>query len=550
MHPQATYELWKQYEDLDQDLKKELLSLTDDEIKERFTYPLEFGTGGLRDKMGVGISRLNIYTIAQAAKGFSMYLKKQFGTGSVVISYDNRMHSKTFAIESAKVMIHDGFDVHVFESLRPTPMLSYAVRHFKAVGGIMITASHNPKEDNGFKAYNHTGAQINLIEADAVIAEIKSITDIFGIPKGQASQIDWIHEDFDSIYLDDIASIRLHKDLSPTTISYSPLHGTGSTVIPRILRSHGFHVHEEINESVPDPLFTYTASSNPEQQKAFINGLALAKKTDSDVLFITDPDADRLGVAVKHQGTYELLTGNQTAALELFYILNERSQLGTLPKDGQVYTTIVTSDLIKNIAKSYHLNVIETLTGFKFIGEQAELHTAPYVFGCEESYGSLISDKVRDKDAVQACLMLSEMVGYYKKQTLTLIDVLNQIYETYGYYVEITDNFFFEGIQGKETMKQLLDDLRIKPLEMPHLSLIDTRDYATGQGMKDGHAFALDLPRSNVLEYRYQEGFIILRPSGTEPKLKVYYGFHGNKQEEVTQLVSMSQSILKSVLKG
>ena len=550
MHPQATYELWKQYEDLDQDLKKELLSLTDDEIKERFTYPLEFGTGGLRDKMGVGISRLNIYTIAQAAKGFSMYLKKQFGTGSVVISYDNRMHSKTFAIESAKVMIHDGFDVHVFESLRPTPMLSYAVRHFKAVGGIMITASHNPKEDNGFKAYNHTGAQINLIEADAVIAEIKSITDIFGIPKGQASQIDWIHEDFDSIYLDDIASIRLHKDLFPTTISYSPLHGTGSTVIPRILRSHGFHVHEEINESVPDPLFTYTASSNPEQQKAFINGLALAKKTDSDVLFITDPDADRLGVAVKHQGTYELLTGNQTAALELFYILNERSQLGTLPKDGQVYTTIVTSDLIKNIANSYHLNVIETLTGFKFIGEQAELHTAPYVFGCEESYGSLISDKVRDKDAVQACLMLSEMVGYYKKQTLTLIDVLNQIYETYGYYVEITDNFFFEGIQGKETMKQLLDDLRIKPLEMPHLSLIDTRDYATGQGMKDGHAFALDLPRSNVLEYRYQEGFIILRPSGTEPKLKVYYGFHGNKQEEVTQLVSMSQSILKSVLKG
>jgi phosphoglucomutase len=550
MHPQATYELWKQYEDLDQDLKKELLSLTDDEIKERFTYPLEFGTGGLRDKMGVGISRLNIYTIAQAAKGFSMYLKKQFGTGSVVISYDNRMHSKTFAIESAKVMIHDGFDVHVFESLRPTPMLSYAVRHFKAVGGIMITASHNPKEDNGFKAYNHTGAQINLSEADAVIAEIKSITDIFGIPKGQASQIDWIHEDFDSIYLDDIASIRLHKDLFPTTISYSPLHGTGSTVIPRILRSHGFHVHEEINESVPDPLFTYTASSNPEQQKAFINGLALAKKTDSDVLFITDPDADRLGVAVKHQGTYELLTGNQTAALELFYILNERSQLGTLPKDGQVYTTIVTSDLIKNIANSYHLNVIETLTGFKFIGEQAELHTAPYVFGCEESYGSLISDKVRDKDAVQACLMLSEMVGYYKKQTLTLIDVLNQIYETYGYYVEITDNFFFEGIQGKETMKQLLDDLRIKPLEMAHLSLIDTRDYTSGQGMKDGHAFPLDLPRSNVLEYRYQEGFIILRPSGTEPKLKVYYGFHGNKQEEVTQLVSTSQSILKSVLKG
>ena len=550
MHPQATYELWKHYKDLDRELKKELLSLSDDEIKERFTYPLEFGTGGLRDKMGVGISRLNIYTISQAAKGFSLYLKNQFGTGSVVISYDNRMYSKTFAIESAKVLIHDGFEVHVFESLRPTPMLSYAVRHFKAVGGIMITASHNPKEDNGFKAYNHTGAQINLSEADAVIAEIKSITDIFGIPKGQASQIHWINEDFDAIYLDDIASIRIHKDLSPITISYSPLHGTGSTVIPRILRNHGFHVHEEMNESVPDPLFTYTASSNPEQQKAYINGLALANKTSSDVLFITDPDADRLGVAVRHQGAYELLTGNQTAALELFYILSEQSSLGTLPSDGHVYTTIVTSDLIKNIADSYHLNVIETLTGFKFIGEQAELHTAPYVFGCEESYGSLISDKVRDKDAVQACLMLSEMVGFYKKQHKTLMDVLQHIHQEYGYYMELTDNFFFEGIQGKETMKQLLDNIRKEPLVMSHLSLLETRDYATQKGLKDGHAFALDLPISNVLEYRYQEGFIILRPSGTEPKLKVYYGFHGINQEEVTQLVSTSQSILKTVLKG
>ncbi len=550
MHPQATYELWKHYKDLDQELREELLSLSDNEIKERFTYPLEFGTGGLRDKMGVGISRLNIYTISQAAKGFSLYLKKQFGSGSVVISYDNRMHSKTFAIESAKVLIHDGFEVHVFESLRPTPMLSYAVRHFKAVGGIMITASHNPKEDNGFKAYNHKGAQINLNEADAVIAEIKSITDIFGIPKGQASQIHWIDEDFDAIYLDDIASIRIHKDLSPITISFSPLHGTGSTVIPKILRNHGFHVHEEMNESVPDPLFTYTASSNPEQQKAFINGLALANKTTSDVLFITDPDADRLGVAVRHQGAYELLTGNQTAALELFYILSEKSSLGTLPPDGQVYTTIVTSDLIKSIAKAYHLNVIETLTGFKFIGEQAEIQEAPYVFGCEESYGSLISDKVRDKDAVQACLMLSEMVGFYKKQHKTLMDVLQDIYQEYGYYMELTDNFFFEGIQGKETMKQLLDNIRKEPLVMPHLSLLETRDYATQQGLKDGHPFPLDLPVSNVLEYRYQEGFIILRPSGTEPKLKVYYGFHGNNQEEVTQLVSTSQSILKSVLKG
>lgn len=549
---QATkiYNLWKNYPLLDSELKEELLTLSEDEILERFTYPLEFGTGGLRDKMGVGISRLNIYTISLAAKGFSLYLKKTFKQGKVVISYDNRMHSKRFAFESAKVLIHDGFDVYVFESLRPTPMLSYAVRHFQAVGGIMITASHNPKEDNGFKAYNHTGAQINLEEAQFVIQEIKGITDIFSIEKADTSSIQFIDASFDDIYLEDIASIRIHQEVAPIKVSYSPLHGTGSTVIPQLLEDHGFQVFSEPNESQVDPLFTYTASSNPEQEKAYINGLKLAKATKSDVLYITDPDADRLGVAVLHDGQYELLTGNQTAALELYYILEEKSKLNTLPHNGKVYTTIVTSDLIKKIASHYQIEVIETLTGFKFIGEQAELATTPYIFGCEESYGSLISDKVRDKDAVQACLFLSEMVGFYKQNNRTLIDVLNQVYQTFGYFIEHTDNFFFEGIQGKEDMKQILNHLRETSMNMPSLSFIESRDYLIQQGFKDGQPFKLDLPKSNVLEYRYDEGFIILRPSGTEPKLKVYYGFHSSTLSRAQAHIKESQAIIQTVLKG
>ena len=549
---QATkiYNLWKNYPLLDSELKEELLTLSEDEIVERFTYPLEFGTGGLRDKMGVGISRLNIYTISQAAKGFSLYLKKTFKQGKVVISYDNRMHSKRFAFESAKVLIHDGFDVYVFESLRPTPMLSYAVRHFKAVGGIMITASHNPKEDNGFKAYNHTGAQINLEEAQSVIQEIKGINDIFSIEKADVSNIQFIDASFDDIYLDDIASIRIHQEVAPIKVIYSPLHGTGSTVIPQLLERHGFQVYSEPNESQVDPLFTYTASSNPEQEKAYINGLKLAEATGSDVLFITDPDADRLGVAVLHDGHYELLTGNQTAALELYYILEEKSKLNILPPNGKVYTTIVTSDLIKKIASHYHIEVIETLTGFKFIGEQAELATTPYIFGCEESYGSLISDKVRDKDAVQACLFLSEMVGFYKQNNLTLIDILNQVYQTFGYFIEHTDNFFFEGIQGKEDMKEILNHLRETSIHIPSLSVIESRDYHIQQGLNNGQPFKLDLPKSNVLEYRYDEGFIILRPSGTEPKLKVYYGFHSLTFAGAQAHIKESQAIIQTVLKG
>lgn len=537
------YETWLHAEQLDLELREELLHLSETDIIERFSNPLKFGTGGLRGPMGVGISRLNVHTMMQAAYGFGAYLKETFKKGLIVISYDNRKDSKVFALKSARVLIALGFEAKVFESLRPTPMLSYAVRHFHAIGGIMITASHNPKEDNGFKAYNHTGAQVNLVEARAIIHQVSLIDDIFGIQEGPEEKITWIDSSFDDIYLNDITSIQI-QDLEKTIkIVYSPLHGTGGTVIPKLLRQFGYEVHEVSQEMVVDPHFTHTLSSNPEQSDAYIGALKKAKEVDADLVLITDPDADRLGVAVKHDDEYVMLTGNQTAAIELDYIVEYKKDL---PKDGIVYTTIVTSDIIKRIAYAKQLKVIETLTGFKFIGEQAELQDAPYIFGCEESYGSLISDKVRDKDAVQACFLLAEISNYYLSQNQTLIDTLHRIYETYGYHLEYTESIFFKGVTGPSDMASIIDDFRNRPLQIEGHELLEIRDYKQAKKIIGDKTFDITLPKSNVIEYRFETFWVILRPSGTEPKLKIYFGL---KEKDETSAQSMLTYIKTQVLK-
>jgi len=541
MNYKNNYETWLNAEQLDKALKIELMSLSDDEIIERFSTPLTFGTGGLRGPMGVGISRLNVHTMMQAAAGFASYLKKHFDEGVVVISYDNRKDSKRFAEKSALVLASYGLHAKVFESLRPTPMLSYAVRHFNAIGGIMITASHNPKEDNGFKAYNQTGAQVNLDEAKAIIAEVEKIKDIFSIKEGPLSLISTIDASFDDVYLKDIASIQINQEPKTIKIVYSPLHGTGGTVIPKVLRHMGFEVIEVTEEMVPDPNFTHTESSNPEQEKAYIGAIQTAKTHDADLILITDPDADRLGVAVKHDDDYRLLTGNQTAAIELEYILNQSKDV---PSDGIVYTTIVTSDLIKRIAESKSLKVIETLTGFKFIGEQAELNDAPYIFGCEESYGSLISDKVRDKDAVQACMILSEIANHYMSAKQTLIDRLQSIYNTFGFHLEYTESIFFRGVEGPSTMENIINDFRNTPLSIDGLTLIEWRDYKAKKLYMNNQMFDLTLPSSNVIEFRFETAWVILRPSGTEPKLKIYFGI----QAKDSHLAQNMLSLLKAQL--
>lgn len=525
------YEKWRNNPKLDTLLKEELLTLSDEDIKERFQTPLKFGTGGLRGPMGVGISRLNVHTIMQAAAGFGQYLLKHFKSGKIVISYDNRRDSKRFAQKSARVLGAYGFEVKLFERLRPTPMLSYAVRYFNAIGGIMITASHNPKEDNGFKAYNHTGAQVNLVEAKEIINEVSQIEDVFQIKECSEDLIQTIDSSFDDIYLNDITSIQILNQPKKLKVIYSPLHGTGGQVIPKALKNLGYDVITVLEEMTPDPNFTHTASSNPEEQKAYTNALKKAKAHDADIVLITDPDADRLGVAVKHDNDYQLLTGNQTAALELDYILNNHPNL---PKDGIVYTTVVTSDLIKRIAEEKSIQVIETLTGFKFIGEQAELNDAPYIFGCEESYGSLISDKVRDKDAVQACIMLSEMANAYLKDKKTLVDQLHHLYLTYGYHLEYTESIFFNGLEGPKKMASILNDFRENPLQVDNYTLVEWRDYLSQKRYKDGQVSALTLPSSNVIEYRFDSFWIILRPSGTEPKLKIYFGIQ-SKDDKLAQ---------------
>ncbi len=546
MQDQKNYEYWKQSNQLDAELKKELETLSMEDIKDRFSLPLEFGTGGLRGKMGVGISRVNVHTIMQAASGFGMYLKRHFKQGKVAISYDNRHDSKRFAIKSAEVLAYYGIESLVFENLRPTPVLSYAVRHFGCIGGIVVTASHNPKEDNGFKAYNHTGAQLNLEEASEVIDYILGITNIFDVKTGDTSLISYIDEDFDALYYEAIKDVTIQPKRFDKKIVYSPLHGTGGQVIPKFLRQLGYDVHEVIEEMIPDPNFTYTKSSNPEQQDAYINSLALAKKIDADLILITDPDADRLGVAVKHQGDYVLLTGNQTAAIELHYILSERQKRGTLPKDGLVYTTIVTSDIIKTIAASFQIDVITTLTGFKFIGEQANIQTRPYLFGCEESYGSLIIDSVRDKDAVQACLLLAEIASLSEDKTL--VDYIDYLYNTHGYYLEVQDNFFFEGIEGKETMQKLLDTLRKKPLDIEGFEIQSIADYLASERYEHGQTTSIDLPVSNVLSYTYNQQTVVLRPSGTEPKLKLYFGIKASSKDEASKILNILQVSFKSFI--
>ncbi|PKK96536.1 MAG: phosphoglucomutase, partial [Tenericutes bacterium HGW-Tenericutes-3] len=477
------YEFWLSQKELDPSLKEELLQLNQDQIKEAFYTDLGFGTGGMRGLMGVGTNRINLYTIRRATLGFARYLKKNNIPGGVAISYDNRKDSKLFAKASAMVLAAQNIDSYVFESLRPTPMLSYAVRHFNGAGGIMITASHNPKAYNGYKAYDHTGAQLAPFDADQVIKEISLISNIFDIDAVDDDHIHYVDQHFDEIYLKDVKTIQINDLISkPVKIVYSPLHGAGGPVIPKFLKEEGYDIYPYAPQMIEDPAFSNTESSNPEESQAFDKTLAYAKEINAQVIMVTDPDADRLGIAILHQGSYHLLTGNQTAAIELYYILSQRKKNQTLPKKGFVYTTNVTTNLINVIAKSFNMDVVTTLTGFKFIGEQAEINKdkGPYIFGCEESYGSLVKDFVRDKDAVQAVYLLAEIVNYLALQKMTMIDYLEQIYQNYGYYYEYTKNITLAGLSGQEKIKEIMDFYRNNPPVIENLKLISFDDVLKG----------------------------------------------------------------------
>lgn len=552
-------ELWKNNKNLESNLRKELEAMDDAQLQEAFTNDLEFGTGGLRGILGAGTNRMNIYIVAKATLGFGRYLLKQSPVAcakGVAISHDNRHQSKEFARISAEVLSSLGFRVFLFEDLRPTPELSFAVRYFHCIGGIMITASHNPKEYNGYKIYDDTGCQLVPKAADKVIEEINKIDDYFNIETSKNHElIQYIGKSVDEAYIKEVKKIILRPNLNKNfKLVYTPLHGTGQVFAPEVLKSVGYDVYPLACQMTNDPDFSGVKTSNPENKEAYDEAIEYAKQIGANIVLATDPDADRLGIAVLHNGEYVLFTGNQTAALILDYILKTRKELNTLPKDGYVFTTNVSSTLPIAIAKKYNMNVEITLTGFKFIGEKAhemEAGKGTYVFGFEESYGCLISDCVRDKDSIQAILMLCETAAYYNEKGMDLVDALNEIYKEYGYYKEGITNISLQGLEGAKKIQRIMDFFRtteialkgFKILAKDDVKLGIKHDYVTDKSSK------INLPSSNVIKYYLNDNmWFVLRPSGTEPKLKVYYGVKGTSLEDAqNRLDELSKEVLSIV---
>lgn len=522
-----SYNLWLNEVTLEEGLKEELNNYNEEEIKEAFYKDIEFGTAGARGIMGPGTNKMNIYTVKKMSLGFAKYIKKTAKTSnySVAISYDNRNNSKTFAYTAARVLASEGIKTFITKELRPTPFLSYMVRHFACDGGIMITASHNPKEYNGFKVYDSHGGQLVPADASMLVSEVEKIKDYFNIQEYIGKNyINVIDYDLDAAYLTLVKEIQLtNLPNKPLKFIYSPLHGAGAKLIIELIESLGYNIIPVTKEMIPDGNFTNVKSSNPEDPKAYINSLALAKKHNADLILVTDPDADRLGIVVNHNRNFIYLNGNQTASLELYYILNRKKELKTLDYEGVIYTSNVTTPLIIDIANSFNIRVKEVLTGFKFIGEAIRKTNRSYIFGSEESYGSLISPFVRDKDAVQAVLLLIEMATYYQTFNKTLYDVLLEVYNEYGTYAEKTLSLTYEGILGSEEIKKIMSTFR-KDYPVPSgEELKSAEDYLSLTVYKDGKVSPLDFEQANVLRFIYESNNrVILRPSGTEPKLKVY----------------------------
>ncbi len=548
---QEQFDFWNKQQ-LTNELRDEINHLNESEKQDAFYTDLGFGTGGMRGLMGVGTNRINIYTIRRATLGFAKFMKNNGLFNGVAISYDNRKDSKVFAKEAAKVLAFEGIPSYLFTELRPTPMLSFAVRELRCDGGIMITASHNPKAYNGFKAYDKTGAQVSPEVADDIISEVEKISNPFTIETLDNELIKYVDESFDDVYLRRVKDITINHDPKRLKIVYSPLHGTGGTVIPKLLKAEGYDIFPYQPQMIVDPNFSHTSSSNPEEAEAYDKTIQYAKEINADIVMVTDPDADRLGIAVKHKHEFIRLTGNQTAALELYYILSNLKKKHQLPNDGHVYTTNVTTNLIKRIAEDFDQLVITTLTGFKFIGEQAEIYNGknPYLFGAEESYGSLIADFVRDKDAVQAVYMLAEMANHLKLENKTLMDYLNDVFDQYGAYYEYTHSLTLTGSKGVELIKNIVEHFRQHPPKFG-LNLLGYDDILNGYSVIDGIKEKSKFPRLDVMKYNYEDDtWIVFRPSGTEPKLKVYYGTKKKTIEEAEIYIkTIDQKIFEDIEK-
>ena len=566
------YEQWCTDPYFDDETKKELLAIKDDkaEIEDRFYRQLEFGTGGLRGVIGAGTNRMNIYTVRQATQGLANYIISQNGQSKgVAIAYDSRIMSKEFADEAALCLNANGIKAYVFPSLRPTPELSFSVRELHCISGIVITASHNPREYNGYKVYWEDGAQITPPHDKNILAEVAKVTEFSAVKtmdKDEAVKAglhNVIGEDIDDKYMEQLKKQSIHPDIikkmaKDIKIVYTPLHGTGNLPVRRVLKELGFEKVIVVPEQEkPDGNFPTVSYPNPESPAAWELALALAKKEDADIVLATDPDADRLGVYCKDTktGEYVSFTGNMSGMLIAEYILRERKATGTMPENPALVETIVTTDMAKVIAADYGVKLIEVLTGFKYIGEQIRLfeknHTYNYVFGLEESYGCLAGTYARDKDACVAVMMLCEVASYYKSQGKTLWDAMVDMYEKYGYFKEGLETLTLKGIDGAEQIQNIMTDMRNNPpKELGGYKVVAVRDYKedTRKDLATGEVTKTGLPTSNVLYYELTDNaWCCVRPSGTEPKIKFYFGVKGTSLADAEKkLEAVREDMLKA----
>lgn len=567
------FNFWLEDDYFDQDTKNELLAIRDNEgeIEDRFYKELEFGTGGLRGVIGAGTNRMNLYTVRKATQGLANYILKQ-GTQAkgVAIAYDSRRMSPEFSNEAALCLAANGIKAYIFDSLRPTPELSFALRTLGCTAGIVVTASHNPPEYNGYKVYWEDGAQVTAPRDEDIIREVQSIKDYHTVKTMdkeeavRAGLYQVIGGEIDDRYMAELKKQIIHPDVikemaDDIRIVYTPLCGTGNVPVRRILSELGFkHVYVVPEQEKPDPEFTTLDYPNPEDPKAFTYALRLAREKDADIVLATDPDADRLGVYAKDKktGEYVAFTGNMSGMLIAEYILREKTEMGSMPENPALVTTIVTTNMTKPITDSYHVKLIEVLTGFKFIGEQMKLFERTgsnhYVFGLEESYGCLAGTHARDKDAVVAVMCLCEVAAYCKKQGMTLWDMMLDMYEKYGYFKETQYTITLKGVDGSRQIGEMMNRLRQNPpKEFGELKVLKFRDYETDRivDMETGEETKTGLPKSNVLYFELpDDAWCCARPSGTEPKIKFYMGVKGSSLEDADARVQKLTEELKAVL--
>ncbi|MDR6883506.1 phosphoglucomutase [Bacillus sp. 3255] len=560
---QTEYELWLNDPAVDAETKKELQAIREDEkeIEDRFYKDLEFGTGGLRGVIGAGTNRINVYTVGRASQGLAQYVN---GTGvpspSIVLAYDSRHMSPEFALEAALVFAGNGIKAYLFQTLHATPQLSFAVRYLGATAGVVVTASHNPPEYNGYKVYGSDGGQLVPEFAEQVIAQVQSINSFDKVKKLSRQEAEaqgllvWLGEDVDQAYIQAVSAISQNPDVikeinDDFRIVFTPLHGAGNIPVREVLKAVGFEqVRVVAEQEQPDAQFSTVKSPNPEEREAFTLAIAQAKAWDADIIIGTDPDADRMGAVVKDSnGEYFVLTGNQSGAIIVNYLLSSLKERGKLPENGVVVKTIVTSEMGAVIAGHYGIPTLNTLTGFKYIGEKMSQfdktgeHT--FLFGYEESYGYLAGDYARDKDAVIAAMLIAEAAAYYKKQGKTLYEVLQGLYESFGYFLEKLESRTLKGKDGVEQIGRMMEAWRTNPpAEIGGTRVTEMEDYAKGVN---------GLPLENVLKFKLEDGsWFCLRPSGTEPKIKFYFAVKGSSAAEASNQMERNVQYVLSRVDG